>query len=51
MRGDLLIMDAENGKINWSYELGSAVFGNPAVIDGYVIAGAQDGRIYCFGEK
>lgn len=51
MRGDLLIMDAENGKINWNYELGSAVFGNPAVIDGYIIAGAQDGRIYCFGKK
>ncbi len=51
MRGDLFIMDAANGKIKWSYELGSGIFGNPAVIDGYIIAGAQDGRIYCFGEK
>ncbi len=51
MRGDLLLLDASDGKIKWSYELGSAVFGNPAVIDGHIIAGAQDGRIYCFGEK
>lgn len=51
MRGDLLLMDADNGEITWSYELGSAVFGNPAVIDGHIIVGAQDGRIYCFGKK
>jgi outer membrane protein assembly factor BamB len=51
MRGDLLIMDAADGRTRWSYELGSGVTGNPAVIDGYIIVGADDGRIYCFGEK
>ncbi len=51
MRGDLLIMDAADGKIRWSYEIGSPVTGNPAVIDGFIIAGTDDGRIYCFGEK
>lgn len=51
MRGDLLLLEADNGMTTWSYELGSAVFGNPAVIDGYIVAGAQDGRIYCFGKK
>ena len=51
MRGDLLIMNAADGLTRWSYELGSGVTGNPAVIDGYIIAGADDGRIYCFGKK
>lgn len=51
MRGDLMLLNASDGKTRWTYELGSAVFGNPAVIDGYIIAGAQDGRIYCFGKK
>jgi outer membrane protein assembly factor BamB len=51
MRGDLMLLNASDGKITWTYELGSAVFGNPAVIDGYIIAGAQDGRIYCIGQK
>ncbi|MCA1747690.1 MAG: PQQ-binding-like beta-propeller repeat protein, partial [Bacteroidales bacterium] len=51
LRGDLLIMDSSDGRTLWSYELGSAITGNPAVIDGYIIAGADDGRIYCFGEK
>lgn len=51
MRGDLMLLDATDGETTWTYELGSAVFGNPAVIDGYIITGAQDGRIYCFGKK
>jgi eukaryotic-like serine/threonine-protein kinase len=51
MRGDLKIMNAADGRTRWSYELGSPVTGNPAVIDGYIIAGADDGRIYCFGNR
>jgi len=51
MRGDVMIMDAADGKIRWTYELGSAITGNPAVIDGYIITGAADGRIYCFGKR
>ena len=51
MRGDLMIMNASDGRTRWSYELGSPVTGNPAVIDGYIIAGADDGRIYCFGNR
>lgn len=51
MRGDVMILDVADGRLLWSYELGSAITGNPAVIDGYIIAGAADGRIYCFGGK
>jgi outer membrane protein assembly factor BamB len=50
MSGDLMIMDASDGRIKWSYELGSPVTGNPAVIDGHIIVGAEDGRVYCFGK-
>lgn len=51
MRGDLLILNSSDGKTEWTYEIGTPIISNPAVIDGYIIAAGQDGRVYCFGEK
>jgi len=39
-----------NGAEEWSYEVGSAIAHNPAVVSGYIILGARDGNIYCFGK-
>jgi eukaryotic-like serine/threonine-protein kinase len=39
------------GKPDWSYEIGAAVIGNPAVADGKIVVGANDGVVYCFGKK
>ncbi len=50
MRGDLQLLDLKTGKINWSYELGSGIVGNPAVCDGKIWCAASDGYIYCFGQ-
>ncbi|MFB6317738.1 PQQ-binding-like beta-propeller repeat protein [Saccharicrinis sp. FJH54] len=51
MRGDVLILDLNNGKVLTSYELGSAISGTPAVVDGKILVAAEDGNLYCLGEK
>ena len=48
--GRLTILSLEDGREVWSYELGEAITGSPAVVGGLVIAGSDDGRVYAFGE-
>ena len=33
----------------WEFEAGAALSASPAIADGKVVIGAQDGRLYCFG--
>jgi outer membrane protein assembly factor BamB len=47
--GRLYIVNLSDGKLVWSYEIGSAIVGCPAVSDGKIIIGAEDGRVYAFG--
>jgi len=35
----------------WSYEIGAEITGSPAVADGFIFIGADDGRLYAFGES
>jgi len=49
MDGMLYVLDLNNGGELWSYEIGSGISHNPAVINGYLVLGARDGNIYCFG--
>jgi len=35
----------------WSYEIGQGLAASPAVSDGKVIIGSEDGSVYCFGTK
>jgi outer membrane protein assembly factor BamB len=51
MRGDLFLLDRKNGKLQWTYELGTAVNANPAVVNNRIYVAGGDGRIYCFGKK
>ena len=51
MKGDLKIVNLKDGKTLLSYEIGSAICGSPAVIDGMIVVGAEDGKIYCMGKK
>ena len=51
MKGDIKIIQINDGKQLFSYELGSAVSGCPAVIDQKIILGADDGKVYCLGKK
>jgi outer membrane protein assembly factor BamB len=43
------MLDLKDGKLIWSYEIGSGIIGSPAVAGGFVIIGAEDGTVYAFG--
>lgn len=51
MRGDVLILDLNTGKLIQSTELGSAISGTPALIQDRIIVAADDGTIYCLGNE
>ena len=48
--GRLYILNLSNGSEIWSYEIGAAILGCPAVTAGMIIVGADDGRVYAFGD-
>ena len=35
----------------WSYEVGRSLFSSPAVVDGLVVIGSEDGKVYAFGAE
>jgi outer membrane protein assembly factor BamB len=41
----------DTGKQLWSYEIGKPIQSSPAIADGKVVIGCDDGVVYCFGEK
>jgi outer membrane protein assembly factor BamB len=41
----------ESGKEIWNYEIGKAITASPAVVDGRVVIGSEDGSVYAFGGK
>ena len=47
--GRLYLLDAESGEKLWSYDLGSAVEATPAVWNGMVWVGTNDGVLHAFG--
>jgi outer membrane protein assembly factor BamB len=49
--GRVYLLSLDHGKQVWSYEIGRAVGSSPAVLDGKVVIGADDGLVYCFGGK
>lgn len=38
--------DKQDGKLLWEYETAGRLFGSPAVVDGSVFVGSNDGRLY-----
>jgi outer membrane protein assembly factor BamB len=40
-----------DGKELWSYEIGKPIDSSPAVADGKIVIGCDDGNVYCFGAK
>jgi len=42
------ILSLQNGDELWSYEIGSFIANNAAVMNGRIVIGAGDGNIYCF---
>ena len=51
MKGDLKIVNLQDGRTLMSYEIGSPICGSPAVIDGLIVVGGEDGKIYGVGKR
>jgi eukaryotic-like serine/threonine-protein kinase len=49
MRGDIMLLDIVNGNRLWGFETGSPISGSPALSEGKIIIGTNDGTIWCFG--
>jgi outer membrane protein assembly factor BamB len=49
MDGRLVLLGLVDGRERWTYEIGGAIAGSPAVAGGLVIVGSDDGSLYAFG--
>jgi len=47
--GRLYLVKLADGTEVWNYEVGQAITSSPAVVNGRVVVGADDGVVYCFG--
>ena len=45
------VVSLENGEKLWSYEIGQPVGSSPAVVDGKIVIGSDDGGVYCFAAR
>jgi outer membrane protein assembly factor BamB len=48
LSGYFYCIDFETGKPYWRYDLKSAIWGSPMLVDGRVLLGSEDGRLYVF---
>ena len=46
--GRLYLVGLETGKEIWSYEIGKALTASPAVANGMIVIGSEDGSVYAF---
>ena len=44
-------LNASSGTIIWEYPVDMGTWSSPAVADGKVVFGGNDGRLYCFNES
>ncbi|MCC6492461.1 MAG: PQQ-binding-like beta-propeller repeat protein, partial [Pirellulales bacterium] len=51
VRGRLHAVDLATGKPTWEEEVGGRFSASPAVADGRVVIGNEDGTLYCLGAK
>ena len=51
MDGRLYLLRLTDGKEMWSYEIGDAITASPAIADGIVVIGAENGYVYAFGSE
>ena len=47
--GRIYMVNMDDGKKIWSYEIGSPISSTPAVVKNMIVIAAEDGRIYAFG--
>jgi len=49
--GRLYLLSLATGTKLWSYDLGKPLTASPAVANGLVVIGCEDGGVYAFGPK
>jgi outer membrane protein assembly factor BamB len=49
--GRVYLVQLNDGKEAWSYEIGQAIESSPAVAEEKFVIGSDDGNVYCFGER
>jgi outer membrane protein assembly factor BamB len=47
--GTLSVVRLADGGSVWTYDIGQSLFSSPAVADGLILIGCNDGRLYAFG--
>ncbi len=40
-----------DGKEVWNYEIGDAITASPAIANGVIVIGSEDGNVYAFGSR
>jgi outer membrane protein assembly factor BamB len=43
------VFDTSNGRIIQQFEAGGPLSASPAIADGRVVIGSQDGKLFCLG--
>jgi outer membrane protein assembly factor BamB len=46
--GKFYVLDLQTGAKVWEFEAGAPLSASPAVAEGALVIGSQDGRLYCF---
>ena len=49
--GSIYAVNIKSGKEKWSFELGDNIRSSPAIVDGKLVIGCDDGKIYCFNDS
>jgi len=50
-RGRLYAVDVISGEEHWQYQAGGTFLASPAIAQGKLVIGNEDGTLYCFGKK
>ena len=43
------MLDLETGEKLWEFDTAAPLFASPAIAEGRLVIGSQDGVLYCFG--
>ena len=49
--GSVYMVALADGQQLWTYEIGQSVGSSPAVAEGRLVIGSDDGSVYAFGRK
>jgi outer membrane protein assembly factor BamB len=47
--GRFYVLNLTTGAKLWEFEAGAPLSASPAIANGRIVIGSQDGRLYCFG--